>query len=558
MASNVWRKQPPGPAPLNWGAAINRELAFATPLGPGDGMRDLVRSVEGTRTGLGTRGIAQSGSYPIFGSSDYLSFPALDGISGTTPITIAWTQQVTSVVNGFPNVIGWRPTGATSRFLIICGPSAGYYFCAGPQNGASNTAAWNGAIGASAVGRHNNFVLQIKAGTDSADRTTFELFSDGVKITRDALPTSFGVNTTSEFLIGTRSGGDGFQGHIGNLHIWRRVLTDSEARDWTQNPFITRQALTRGRRDAVVAGGASGPTGLATETDLSQALGVARPAGQANETDSALNLAGAQLRATGFAVETDSAQTLARLQLRATGMAAETDIALALAGQVGSGVGVATETDSALTLAAARPAGVATEADSAQTLGGLQLRAAGLATEVDSALARAALQILHTGLAAEIDAAFALNAAGPLSVGLAQETDTALALASGSVVESIGNYGTVAAGPFAPRRFGQRRRLAWSAEPRTERRTSAVVTEVATPALDATFATRHPAAFADAAPLVETRANMATAYMQALFEEWLAGQSAALRADPTREAITQAARAKPPALIRSRPPMKRG
>lgn len=269
----IW--QPQDGADIAWGLPITRGLAFLAPLGPADGLKNLVANKQGTRTGLTTRqASSRGGVYPVFGSSDNAGFDAIPGINGTTPVTIAWTQQVTSIVNGYPNVMAWTPTGATYRFLVICGPSPSYYFCAGPMNGGSSAAAWDGAIGPSAVGRHNNFVLQLKAGTDSADRTTMELFRDGVKITRDAAVTSFGVDSTSEFRIGNRSGGDGFQGLLGNFHIWKRVLTDSEARDWTLNPFITRAPIPRRIWVATAASGVSGTFAQTATNDILSSSGT--------------------------------------------------------------------------------------------------------------------------------------------------------------------------------------------------------------------------------------------------------------------------------------------
>ena len=141
------------------------------------------------------------------------------------------------------------------------------------------------------------------------------------------------------------------------------------------------------------------PVGIATETDTALTLAgrQLRTVGIAAESATAIAPAGVQIRPAGLAVESDTAQTLAGRQMRAAGVATETDSAFSLGSGVSGGVGVATETDSALPLA------------------GTQLRAVGLSLEIDASFALTSPEMSSgpVGLAAEIDTAFSLFAAAP-------------------------------------------------------------------------------------------------------------------------------------------------
>lgn len=193
-----------------------------------------------------------------------------------------------------------------------------------------------------------------------------------------------------------------------------------------------------------VASGSSGSTGLASETDSALTLAglQLRATGLSSETDAALALTGAQIRAAGIATETDAALALAAVQIAATGRADETDSALGLSSGASGAVGRAHETDSALGLTAKQIAGAgrSDETDTAQALTGAAVRAVGLSGEADAAFALAAVQSLAAGRADEADSALALLAAGPLPVGLAVETDQAFALTS-PVADSQAGHG---------------------------------------------------------------------------------------------------------------------
>ncbi len=160
--------------------------------------------------------------------------------------------------------------------------------------------------------------------------------------------------------------------------------------------------------------------------------GATAPAGLSAETDTALPRGSA--RPAGICTESDTALARTALQIRATGLSTETDTALALAAVQIRATGLAIETDTALALSAGAttPVGLASEADTALALAALQVRATGLASETDTAFALAARQVRSVGLSTETDSALALAGVQLRAVGLASETDTALALLAGA------------------------------------------------------------------------------------------------------------------------------
>lgn len=197
-------------------------------------MRDLVTGVAATKTGLATHGVGREGIYPVFGASNYADFTAPVGLASSTPFTVAWTQEPRST-SGFSTVLNILPTGAANAFLIYQSDSnASYYFAAGPRSG---TVPLFDAVGAATNGVSDRFVLTGASGMGSGFAVGYTLFRNGVKMTT-ATTTAFGVNSTASFRIGAiDTGSDNFEGLLGNMSIWGRVLTDGEAIKWCINPY---------------------------------------------------------------------------------------------------------------------------------------------------------------------------------------------------------------------------------------------------------------------------------------------------------------------------------
>ena len=259
------------------------------------------------------------------------------------------------------------------------------------------------------------------------------------QVRASASPGTSGWITTGRYVLGRRRPSDlsATSDHIQYLHArWARPFSEAEARRLTGGRYAE---LFAPRVEDVFdpPGGAATPVGRADETDTAIALAglQIRAAGRADETDAALALAAVQISATGRADEADSALALTPLQVTATGRADETDASLPL----GSArlAGLAAETDSALALAAVQVAatGLAAETDTALALAPVQATATGLAAEADAALPLAAVQLRAVGRSDEIDTALALVAPG--GVGVAEEVDSALALAA-SQIRAVG------------------------------------------------------------------------------------------------------------------------
>jgi hypothetical protein len=157
------------------------------------------------------------------------------------------------------------------------------------------------------------------------------------------------------------------------------------------------------------------PTGMASETDSSFAVGIEKQLSTGNslETDTALTVTVDRTVNTGLSSETDTASAVTFQKDLGLGIAAETDTALALALQGSFSVGIASETDTALPLSVVKEVSV------------------GLSSEVDTALNLAFQHTLSTAFATETDTTLSLFLTKECNVGLAVETDTALALVLG-------------------------------------------------------------------------------------------------------------------------------
>jgi CBS domain-containing protein len=284
---------------------------------------------------------------------------------------------------------------------------------------------------AAVVGQRYNVVRISRARTDHT------LFVNGVRYTgsTDSVDPD-GVDAWKNFTIGAaiRDTTAAFHGNQ-SVHLGFWGLQDP-GDEWAERWSRDEWSLFEPRRIWVPvgysSGGASGPVGLATETDTAFALSAvqSKAVGLATETDTAFALSAVQSKAVGLATETDTAFALAAVQIKAVGLATETDTAFALSSGASAPVGLATETDTAFALAAVQIKGIglATETDTAFALLPNAPGVVGLAVETDTAFALSGVQIRGIGLATETDTAFALPLVLSRSVGMATETDTAFAL----------------------------------------------------------------------------------------------------------------------------------
>lgn len=532
-----WRTQPQWPARVDLGAPINQGLVLLVPLGPGDANRDFYTGAQGTPTGLTTRRGTTLGTYPQFDSSNYLDLTLPGGISGTTPITIAFTYRQTAQTDAYPVILAWKPTGATNQFLITAGPTASYNFAVGPRDGVSSGSEFASAAPPMNVDRA--CLITLTAGTDSLSTSSRRLWINGVNQPFIA-NTSFGVDSGAGFRLGKNyTLSNYFEGSIGNFHIWNRVLTDNEAQAWTLNPFMTRQPIQRRFWSFAAAGATTinatpGAYSWAGTTANIPVMVAAVPAAW-----SWTGLTSAITQAVNAAV---GAYTWAGANAALTQLTSATPGAYSWAGTTATidVSGQITATPGAYTWAGttATTTYVFTATPGAWAWAGT---AATLNQSFDAAVGQWTWQGVSSSVqqTALLDAFPAAWTWGGVQAAIASDAG-----------ESIGSYGTLGAGPFAPRRWAVRVLQAFSAEPFTEPAGAAD-----------TPTTAEPVPVAQIQAAAPSHSDLMAAWVEANYLAWLAQQPKALRDTLTTDGIhaaVAAASEKQPTLIRSLPPLKRG
>lgn len=228
-----WRGQPLGPVGVNWGHSRAEGLQFFAPLSAAHDLRDLAGEQRATRTGLETYARSQSGAHHLlFGSSNYADFPVVPArIGTTTPFTVAWTQEPRAT-SGYSTIlnVNFGTAGADTAFAIFLSASdATYYFTAGPR-ASSGAHSWSVAAGAVANDRLDRFVLTGAGGPSSTTASDWTLRRNGELVTRGTT-TAYAGNTSASFRIGAleTAGDHPFEGLIGDMRMWSRVLSDDEA-----------------------------------------------------------------------------------------------------------------------------------------------------------------------------------------------------------------------------------------------------------------------------------------------------------------------------------------
>lgn len=220
------------------------------------------------------------------------------------------------------------------------------------------------------------------------------------------------------------------KGHDGDVAVyWWRGTYNSYTSYLTELHRASGAAL-------IVAGGAEGPVGLATETSVGFALGAVqlRAVGLTTETDTALARAAPIALPVGLATESSSALARTSVQIRPAEFSTTSETAIGLSSVSQRAVGLSTTTDAAISKAAVqiRTTGLAAEATAAFARSALSLRPTGLATESDLASARGSAR--PAGLSSETQTAFGRTATQIRSVGLATSSDLALSLSAGSAL----------------------------------------------------------------------------------------------------------------------------
>jgi hypothetical protein len=176
--------------------------------------------------------------------------------------------------------------------------------------------------------------------------------------------------------------------------------------------------------------------------------------GIASETDSALAIAHAKLKAVGIASETDSALAITAKKARTIGIAQETDSAPSIIFTKAKLIGIAGETDSAPTITRSGhkiTVTTASETDSAPGVGFTKQKAIGIASETDSALSVNRAKAKAIGIPVETDSALAIGHTRQRQIGIASEQDSALAVTRAGVTTTRRHGGlVVGVGIFVP------------------------------------------------------------------------------------------------------------
>lgn len=259
-----WEAQPRGPVGINWGHQRADGLCFFAPLNADHHLRDLAGEQRATRTGLEAINSAQDGSlYYLFGTSNFADFQTVPAAIGpSTPFTIAWTQEARAT-SGQSTIINvnFGTAGVHFAFAIYQSSTAnGYEFTAGPRT-SGGAHSWSSALGVTTNDRLDRYVLRASGGSQSTTASEWTLYRNGALVTRGTSAT-FSSFTTAGFRVGARdTGADPWEGLIGDLRMWARVLGEDEAE---QESTIQGAWDLYGPAQIWVPGAAPAPPGFVT------------------------------------------------------------------------------------------------------------------------------------------------------------------------------------------------------------------------------------------------------------------------------------------------------
>lgn len=247
MFDRPWTSQPQCSVGLDKSSPLMQGLLFHAPLHPQWGMRDLVSGAPAVRTGLAARGVNKYGALPLFGASNYADFNAPPTMDGAQPFTIAWVQQPISPA-GYGTVLDIRPpVNAANSFLIYQSASdTSYQFVVGPRDGGGNGKQAQFAMGTQTSGQLDVYVLVAPAGLATAS-AAYVLYRNGVRQAAAAASPPFGAASPTGMRFGTVLGAtsDPFEGLLGGLTIWQRILSDAEGCLMSARPSAIYAPLRR-------------------------------------------------------------------------------------------------------------------------------------------------------------------------------------------------------------------------------------------------------------------------------------------------------------------------
>jgi hypothetical protein len=457
-------RQPQGAVRVNWGSSLSRALAFCAPLNPGGGFQDIAGNQLGVRTGLGSQTVAPNGSYPLFGTGSYLDFSNnIAGVTGATPVTIAWTQTVRTPLS-YSALLNWKPPGAANTFLIYQSASDSmYYFVAGLRGG--TPVSFSAVVGTQVDGRTDRYALVMSSGVAGA-AASFALFANGSKLTTAATQ-GFGANTDAAFRIGARdAGSDPFEGGVGNFHIWTRALSDAEGAIWSTPggefscyapsrrvwvQLAANEATTDTADGATVTATASAIAGSATGNS---AVDAAADGASVGATASAIAGSATAASATTAAMVAATASVVAGSATAASATTAAT-VAATASTIAGSATAASAASSATVTATASAQPGTASGTASGTATGATQIATAspqpGSATAASAATGStvtataSALPGTATGASASTATGATVIAAAEIVVGAATASSaaaSALAIATASAIAGTASSAT--------------------------------------------------------------------------------------------------------------------
>jgi len=250
----IWTQQPQYPTTLEHGL----DVLFSAPLA-GFGAIEYKSNRLGTVIGAPVTEVNSLGVLTRFGSGKRITFPALTGITGSTPVTIAWTQEAVSA-SGFCTTaeIGY---GGSASFLIYNSTSNNSY---GISCGSSLGNAKFTTAGLLINGEVNKFALVCAAGL-AGGGASFTLFKNGIRHTGST--TAISALASSVVEIGSRSSGtEFFNGRIGNFTIINGSNEDL-ARSLSESPWQIFRAPDSRIWVPSAGGGATSTTTISATTD---------------------------------------------------------------------------------------------------------------------------------------------------------------------------------------------------------------------------------------------------------------------------------------------------
>lgn len=266
-------EQPQDFGALDWGDSITAGLVSHLALHPDWGMLDMVSGARATLTGSGSSPPNAFGRLTKFASGKYVDFPAPIGLLGTTPVTIAWVQEPQGTT-AYSSVIQLKAAGSTNSFLVYQSASdASYYFIAGCRNG-TPAASFAASVGPTTNGVLDCYVLTNAGGLESNTAGDYTLWRNGRKFTT-ATNVAISSSTSSGIRIGAvEAGADPFEGLLGCVSVWARVLSDTECLRMSTQPQSIYAPQIISIPWPAASSGVSGTLARTNANDTSSAAGT--------------------------------------------------------------------------------------------------------------------------------------------------------------------------------------------------------------------------------------------------------------------------------------------